>query len=192
MEAPAAIAPGWFKMLEELSRGRFQWRLRWLELRRANRLLVYSKAEGGEPVGMVPLSMVKAIRLGPAATPAVAMAAAASGSAHDLTLAVNGELLRLRATSPAIAALWLEELRSTVAAATNGVPPPLVDPTAEQRGGGNALEAAAVTAEDSQPFPASESLAGIAPLPPPPPPPPQPPQPQPQPQPPPPPPPPPP
>lgn len=144
---------GWLKLLEELARGRWQWRLRWFELDRETCLLTYSMGAGDPPIGMVPLSVVSALRSGAVGSSAMAAAAAASGSMDDLTLVCNAELYRLRAPSADVAALWLDALRTVVAAAApSGLPPPREDPAAE-RAGGSTLEAAAVTADDPHRFP---------------------------------------
>ena len=120
----------------------------------ATGMLSYSPAEGSEPLGLVPLSVVTAIRIGPSSLDAQssATAAVASKSAHDLTLAANGELFRWRSSSPQAAVQWLDALHATIAVTRVGQPP-LVDAAVEHTAG-RALEAASVIADDPLAFPA--------------------------------------
>ena len=145
----AALAPltGWLKLLEELSRGRWEWRLYYFSLQ--EQMLVFAQAPNGPPAGMVSLSVVSAVRCGPVNRSA--------NPSSDLTVAFNDDdLLRMRAPDPVLAACWLAALRNGVARAT-GRAPPTSSPSEAAAAGASSIEAAALTADDPQAFPPEES-----------------------------------
>ena len=117
-------------------------------------LISYTSADvqTRQVVGMVPLSLLTALRCGSAVQ--------AVGSSHDLTLCFEGEALRMRTPSAAAATGWLDALRAAATAASpTGQPPPRASFADE----GGSLEAAALTADDPQPFPTEKTFTSAFP-----------------------------